>query len=112
MLIAAHHQKLLVPEAHLEFKARILGCHASKESVASLNESTTLRNPIYPIDPKESNLLQSTEGMIGGVDVTRFRAASQHAQPGKFPDDRIIDHKLAENPYQSLYGENWKGVIA
>ena len=26
-----------------------------------------------------NNLLQSTEGMIGGVDVTRFRAASQHA---------------------------------
>ena len=52
VLIAAHHQKLLVPEAHLEFKARFLESHAAKESVASLNPSATLRHPIY--DPKES----------------------------------------------------------
>ena len=30
VLIAAHHQKILVPEAHLDFKARFLECHATK----------------------------------------------------------------------------------
>ena len=59
-----------------------------------------------------NDLLQSSANRIGGVDVRRFRAAAQHAQPGSFPTDRTVDHKLAPNPYDSLYGARWREEIA
>ena len=43
--------------------------------------------------------------------ATLFSNAAS-ALPGAFPVDRVVDHKKASNPYESLYGDKWEEVIA
>jgi hypothetical protein len=43
--------------------------------------------------------------------VTSLRTNAAGALPGCFPAARVIDHKAADNPYQSLYGNEWGGEI-
>jgi len=58
------------------------------------------------------DLNESTMVSVGGVELSRFRGIAARATEGAFPADRVVDHKLAENPYLSRYGEGWRDVIA
>ena len=44
--------------------------------------------------------------------LAALRAHAASALPGSFPVDRVVDHKEADNPYESLYGTRWQEVIA
>ena len=43
--------------------------------------------------------------------IRTLQAASINASPGCFPADRVIDHKKAANPYESLHGETWRSEV-
>ena len=54
-----------------------------------------------------------TLGEVDGLGVARLekmRTEARAAHPGKF-DRPTVNHKLALNPYESLYGNSWRDVI-
>lgn len=58
------------------------------------------------------DLRATTEERIARVNVATLRANAACALPGSFPSARVVDHKLADNPYESLYGASWRDEIA
>lgn len=58
------------------------------------------------------DLCATTEERLAGVNVAILRANAACALPGSFPSARVVDHKLADNPYESLYGASWRDEIA
>ena len=53
-----------------------------------------------------------TQVKVKYISVTKLAAmiydASKTALPGARPQAVVVDHRKADNPYLSLYGENWK----
>ena len=47
-----------------------------------------------------------------GVKTLRGWKEAAAAATGPFPPGSRVDHKEAENPYKSKYGDNWRDVIA
>ena len=43
--------------------------------------------------------------------LDRLRQQAERAQQGAFPADRVIDHRLSDNPYKSRYGGAWREEI-
>lgn len=60
--------------------------------------------------------LMTTTATVDGISPTRlatFKDNAAHAKAGAFPPNRVKNHKLAANPYLSLYGrDQWKERIA
>ena len=47
---------------------------------------------------------------LGGVRLRQMRTEARTAHPGKF-DRATVNHTTAANPYESLYGDQWRQVI-
>jgi hypothetical protein len=48
---------------------------------------------------------------FSSASIKKLQAAAVHAIPGCFNAERVIDHKKAANPYDSLHGETWRSEI-
>ena len=61
---------------------------------------------------KDDNELKKYK--VDGLSMKNLKHAvkqSQHALPGTRPSPTIINHAGQENPYESLYGKEWKKIL-
>ena len=59
-------------------------------------------------------LMTTDDTKVEGCSRARLQTLRQlaaAAQVGAFPADRVIDHRLSHNPYESRYGGTWREEI-
>jgi len=60
---------------------------------------------------KLQKVLCSTSNSFTLTSLLKIQVNVQHANPGDVPPTAHIDHRKANNLYQSCYGDNWKEQI-
>ena len=75
------------------------------------NDLKTIKDLLELKDKNEDELKQYK---VYGLSMENLKHAvnqSQHALPGTRPSPTIINHAAQPNPYESLYGKEWKNKI-
>ena len=95
------------PEKLSQIGAKVAARLAEEKQINSIADLKNFKN----CSAKEIK----TQAKVKGVSVKALAAAindaSTTALPGARPQAVVVDHRKADNPYLSLYGENWKEEV-